>query len=351
LERSIRFTRRIAIDSLLALLCDRVLGRGPMGPLVIADRRVDDCCPTGGNNAMRIGFVGTGTMGTPIAGCLIRAGHSLSVYDQRPDATAALCAQGAARAESAFAAARDNEVVFTSLPGPAAFEAVMLEPGSGIIAGLRTGAAHIDLTTNAPKTVAAVGAACRSRGIELIDAPVSGRPPAMTVMVGASDAGFAQYRMLFETIAANVFHVGPSGAGATAKLVTQYLGYTNFIASIEGMLVAAKAGVDLATMARIVPVSAGQSRTFDAIVRGVFPRGFAAGGTLDIVAKDMELACQLARDVGAPAALGALASEMYQRAQAAGWGQEGFPVVARVLEAMAGIELRPRAGDGTGGGA
>jgi len=289
---------------------------------------------------MRIGFVGTGTMGTPIAGCLIRAGHSLSVYDQRPDATAGLCAQGAVRADNAFTAAHSSDVVFTSLPGPAEFEAAMLEPQSGVVAGLQPGATHIDLTTNAPNTVARVAAACQSRGIELIDAPVSGRPPSMTVMVGASDAAFAKCRPLFETIAANVFHVGPSGAGATAKLVTQYLGYTNFIASIEGMLVAAKAGIDLDVLAQIVPVSAGQSRTFDNIARGVFPGTFAAGGTLDIVAKDMELACQLARDVGAPAALGALASDIYKRAQARGWGQEGFPVVARVLEAMAAAELR-----------
>jgi 3-hydroxyisobutyrate dehydrogenase-like beta-hydroxyacid dehydrogenase len=300
---------------------------------------------TGGQ--MRIGFVGTGTMGTPIAGCLIRDGHSLSVYDLRPEATAALCAQGAVRVDSAFAAARDHELVFSSLPGPVEFESVMLEPQTGILAGLRAGSVHIDLTTNAPKTVARVAEACRLRGVELIDAPVSGRPPAMTVMIGASDAAFARYRPLFDCIAANVFHVGPGGAGATAKLVTQYLGYTNFIASIEGMLVAAKAGIDLETLARIVPVSAGQSRTFDNIVRGVFPRTFVAGGTLDIVAKDVALACQLARDVGAPATLGALASDIYQRAQACGWGQEGFPVVARVLEAMAGIELRP--GNETGG--
>lgn len=289
---------------------------------------------------MRIGFVGTGTMGTPIAGCLIRAGYSLAVYDRRPEATEALCTQGALHAETAFAAAHDSEVVFTSLPGPAEFEAAMLDPRTGILAGLQPGAAHIDLTTNAPKTVAHVAVACRSREVELIDAPVSGRPPTMTVMVGASDAAFAKYRPLFEVIAANVFHVGPNGAGTTAKLVTQYLGYTNFVASIEGMLIAAKAGIDLETMSRIVPVSAGQSRTFDNIPRGVFPRSFVAGGTLDIVAKDVELACQLARDVGAPAALGALASDIYQRAQALGWGQQGFPVVARVLEAMAGTELR-----------
>ena len=293
---------------------------------------------------MRIGFVGTGTMGTPIAGCLIRAGHALTVHDRNPDATATLCAQGAIHAETAFAVARESDVVFTSLPGPTEFEAAMLQPQTGILAGLQAGAAHIDLTTNAPKTVGRIAEACRQRGVELIDAPVSGRPPAMTVMVGASVAAFAQYQPLFQAIAANVFYVGPSGAGATAKLVTQYLGYTNFIASIEGMLVAAKAGIDLDTLARIVPVSAGQSRTFDNIPRGVFPGTFAAGGTLDIVAKDIELACQLARDVGAPASLGTLASDIYKRAQALGWGQEGFPVVARVLEAMAGTELRSPGG-------
>jgi 3-hydroxyisobutyrate dehydrogenase-like beta-hydroxyacid dehydrogenase len=296
---------------------------------------------------MRIGFVGTGTMGTPIAACLIRTGHALAVYDRRPEATAELCAQGATHADSGFAAVRDSDVVFTSLPGPTEFEAAMLAPQVGVLAGLRTGATHIDLTTNAPAVIARVADACRTRGVELIDAPVSGRPPAMTVMVGASEAGFARCRPLFDVIAANVFHVGGSGAGATAKLVTQYLGYTNFIASIEGMLVAAKAGLDLEIMARIVPVSAGQSRTFDNIPRGVFSRGFAAGGTLDIVAKDMALACQLARDVGAPATLGAVAADFYQRAQAAGWGQDGFPVVARVLEAMAGVELRPGQGGET----
>src|SRR4051794_17525304 len=168
------------------------------------------------NTTMRIGFVGTGTMGTPIAGCLLHAGHSLSVYDRRPEAAGILRAQGAASVDSAFDAARDSEVVFTSLPGPAEFEAAMLEPHNGILAGLRPGTTHIDLTTNAPNTIARVAAACQSPGVELIDAPVSGRPPNMTVMIGASDAAFARYRPLFETIAVNVFHVGASGAGATA---------------------------------------------------------------------------------------------------------------------------------------
>jgi len=289
---------------------------------------------------MRIGFVGTGTMGTPIAGCLIAAGHQLTVYDIRREATGALAAQGAALAETPRAAAESVDAVFTSLPGPGEVEAAVLNPVSGILRGMPSGAAYIDLTTNAPSTIRLLAEHCRERGVAFLDAPVSGRPPNMTVMVGGDEADFGRVRPLFEAIAPNVFHVGPSGAGCVAKLVTQYLGYTNFIAALEGMLVAAKAGIDLGVLAKIVPVSAGQSRTFDNIPRSVLTGAFTSGGTLDIVAKDMDLAVTLAREVGAPGALGALASDVYKRAQAQGWGGEGFPVVARILEAMAGVELR-----------
>jgi 3-hydroxyisobutyrate dehydrogenase len=289
---------------------------------------------------MHIGFVGTGTMGTPIAGCLIAAGHRLTVFDIRRAATGPLAAQGASVVDTPRAAAEASEIAFTSLPGPSEVEAAVLDPASGLLAGLRSGACYIDLTTNAPATIRRLAAACGERGVAFLDAPVSGRPPGMTVMAGGEAAAFARMRPLFEAIARNVFHVGPCGAGCAGKLVTQYLGYTNFIAALEGMLIAARAGIDLAVLARIVPVSAGQSRTFDNIPRSVLTGAFTAGGTLDIVAKDIDLAVALAREVGAPATLGALASEMYKRAQAQGWGGEGFPVVARILEAMARVELR-----------
>jgi 3-hydroxyisobutyrate dehydrogenase-like beta-hydroxyacid dehydrogenase len=289
---------------------------------------------------MRIGFVGVGTMGRPIAGCLIAAGHRLTVHDARTDAMSAMIGEGAAVADNPAEAAYAAEVVFTSLPGPREVEAVALDPEKGVFAGLRKGGTYIDLTTNSPATVRRVAEAARKRDVAFLDAPVSGRPPNMTVMVGGREADFGHCKALFAAIAANVFYVGPTGAGCTAKLVTQYLGYTNLIAAIEGMLIAAKAGIDLDTLARIVPVSAGQSRTFDNAARNILNGSYAAGGTLDIVAKDVELACQLARDVGAPATLGALASDLYKRAQALGLGQRGFPAVAKVLEAMAGVELR-----------
>jgi 3-hydroxyisobutyrate dehydrogenase-like beta-hydroxyacid dehydrogenase len=291
---------------------------------------------------MRIGFVGTGTMGGPIAGCLMAAGHDLAVYDVRPEAAQALAAEGAAVADCAAAAAQDAEVIFTSLPGPKEVEQAMLAPQIGILGGLRRGAICIDLTTNAPATIKLLVDACHRCGARFLDAPVSGRPPNMTVMVGGEADDFARCRPLFNAIARNVFHVGASGAGCVAKLATQYMGYANFIAALEGMLIAAKAGLDLDVLAQIVPLSAGQSRTFDNIPRGVLTRSFVAGGTLDIIVKDIELACGLARDVGAPATLGQAASDLYKKAQAEGWGQEGFPVVVRVLERLAGVQLRAR---------
>src|SRR5205807_9865422 len=256
---------------------------------------------------MHIGFIGTGTMGTPIAGCLVAAGHRLTVYDLRREATETLRQQGAAIGETPRALAEASEVVFTSLPGPNEVEAAALDPETGLLAGLADSGAYIDLTTNAPETIRRLAAACRERGIAFLDAPVSGRPPNMTVMAGGGAAAFARARPLFAAIAKNVFHVGPQGAGVAAKLVTQYMGYTNFIAAIEGLLMAAKAGIDLGVLAQIVPVSAGQSRTFDTSARTVLSRAFASNGSLDIIVKDMDLAVNFAREVGAPASLGALA--------------------------------------------
>jgi 3-hydroxyisobutyrate dehydrogenase-like beta-hydroxyacid dehydrogenase len=294
---------------------------------------------------MQLGFVGTGTMGAPMAGCLIDAGHQLTVYDVRPEAAAGLRTRGARLAENAAAVARESEVVFTSLPGPREMEATVFEPSTGILAGLRAGGAYIDMTTNSPPVARRVADACRARKIDMLDAPVSGRPPAMTVMVGGDEQVFLRYRPLLAAMAGNIFYVGEAGGGCIAKLVTQYLGYTNFVAALEGMLIGAKAGIDLGVLAQIVPLSAGASRTFDNIPRSVLTGAFTAGGTLDIVAKDLYLACDLAREVRAPANLGLLAYDVLSRAQAQGWGQEGFPVAARILEAMAGAELRAMAGD------
>jgi len=216
---------------------------------------------------MRLGFVGTGTMGAPMVLCLIDAGHELTVCDVRPAATARLAARGAHEAGSPAEVARHSEVVFTSLPGPREVEHAVLDSAAGILAGLAVGGAYIDMTTNAPAVARRIAEVCSTRGVDVLDAPVSGRPPTMTVMAGGDPAVFAKYRPLLAAMAGNIFHVGEAGAGCVAKLVTQYLGYTNFVAALEGLLIGAKAGIDLAQLARIVPLSAGASRTFDNIPR------------------------------------------------------------------------------------
>src|SRR5262249_47851676 len=216
----------------------------------------------------------------------------------------------------------------------------VLEPSIGLLAALRPGGAYVDMTTNAPGVVRKIADVCRSRGVQMLDAPVSGRPPNMTIMVGGDTATFTTYRPLLQCMGRHIFHVGGTGAGCVAKLVTQYLGYANFVTAVEGLLIGAKAGIDLGVLAQIVPVSAGASRTFDNLPRSVFNGAFTAGGTLDIVAQDLHLACELAREVKAPAHMGLLADDVFKRAQAEGWGQEGFPIAARILEVMAGVELR-----------
>ena len=298
---------------------------------------------------MRVGFVGTGTMGNPMARCLIEAGHQLTVFDIRQEAAANLCELGAVWADSPRHVANASQVVFTSLPGPDQVEQAVLDPDTGILGGLPTGGAIIDTTTNSPTVSRRVSTFCRSQGVEMLDAPVSGRPPGMTVMAGGDRETFDKYKPVLEAMAGNIFYLGDSGAGCITKLVTQYLGYSNFVTAIEGLIIGAKAGVDLGLLAQVVPVSAGASRVFDNIPRSVLTGEFVSGGTLDIVAKDLHLACEMARDAQASASIGNIADDVFKRGQALGWGQEGFAMAARVLEEMAGVELRAEASSGTPG--
>ena len=284
-------------------------------------------------------FIGVGTMGSLMAGCLLDAGVDLAIYDIRREAAEPLLQRGATWANSAESAVDGCEIVWTSLPGPAQVESALLGNEAGALSAMAAGATLVDTTTNDPDVARRVSAACSERGLSMLDAPVSGRPPTMTMMVGGAPDVFDSVRSALDVVAAQVFYVGPAGAGCVAKLATQYMGYTNLIAAIEGMLIARMGGVDPAVLAEIVPVSAGASRAFNAIPNSILDRSFQAGGTLDIVAKDVALACALAERLEAPADTGSVADALYKQAQAEGWGDEGYPIVARVLEALAGVEL------------
>ena len=289
---------------------------------------------------MQIGFIGTGTMGNAMSRCFLEAGHRLTVYDLNREATTNLYELGARWADSPRAVAEASQVVFTSLPGPREVKAVTLDPDTGILAGLRSGGAYIDTTTNSPILFRQVAEHCHSLGIEVLDAPVSGQPPQMTIMVGGSHGSFEKYQPLLKAIGHKIFYVGETGTGCMAKLVNQYLAYSNYVAAIEGLLIGAKAGIDLNTLANIISVSAGASRIFDGIPGGVFDGEFKSSGTVDIIAKDLRLACELARNVQAPAGMGTVAEDVFKRGQAQGLGSMGLHAVAQVLEQVAEIKLR-----------
>ena len=289
---------------------------------------------------MNLGYIGTGVMGNPMAKALIEAGHSVTVHDLNRESATNLCEMGANWADDPRQLSESSEVVFTSLPGPVQAEIVLTNPDTGILSGLRVGGTWVDTTTNSPTMIHKLASLCKQRGIEMLDCPVSGRIPNMTMMVGGDQAVFNKQRPVLETMGKEVIYVGGTASGCTAKLVTQYLGYSNFIAGIEGMLIGAKAGLDMDILARLIPISASASGVMERSMGVVLDGTFASNGTLDIVAKDLHLACQLARDVQAPSRIGDIVDDVLQRAQAQGWGQEGYPIVAKVLEQMANSEVR-----------
>ena len=291
---------------------------------------------------MKLGYIGTGTMGNPMAKALIEAGHSVTVHDLRSESATNLCEMGANWAGGPRELAEASELVFTSLPGPVEAEQVLTDPDNGILAGLKWGGTWIDTTTNSPTVIRKLAEICKQHGISMLDSPVSGRIPNMTMMVGGDPAVFEKHRPVLESMGKDVIYVGEISSGCTAKLVTQYLGYSNFVAGVEGMLIGAKAGLDMDILARLIPISASDSGVMNRYVDVLLDGTFASGGTLDIVAKDLHLACQLARDVQAPSRIGDIVDDVLQRAQAQGWGQKGFPVVAQILEQMAGADVRSK---------
>lgn len=287
----------------------------------------------------RQAFIGVGTMGSLMAGRLLDAGVELTVHDLRRAAAEPLLARGARWADTAAEAVAGCPIVWVSLPGPAEVQSVLLRYDSRVLDAMPSGATLVDTTTIDPETARRLAWSCQQKDLTALDAPVSGRPPAMTLMAGGERAVFDAVLPTLEAVAAQVFYAGPAGTGCVAKLATQYMGYTNLIAAIEGMLIGKMGGVDPSLLAQIVPVSAGDSRAFQAIPNAILDGSYRAGGTLDIVAKDVALACELAERLDAPANTGGVANLIYQAARDADLGREGYPIVARVLEVMAGVKL------------
>ncbi len=293
-----------------------------------------------------IGFIGTGNIGTPMAANLILAGYELHVYDLDPTRCEALLELGAELGGSPRELAESCSLLMTSLPGPPEVEEVLLG-AEGILKGASPGAIYVDLSTNLPSVVSRLAAAAADAGVTMLDAPVSGgvagaEEATLAVMVGGDEAAFEQCRPLFEAIGENVFYMGASGQGALVKLINNQVSLSARQVVVEALVLARKAGLDPAKAHAVMAVSSAGPHVGRS--ERLLAREFDAPTfTLQLAAKDLGLAQQVARDAGAPAPLAAAAFDALVRALGRGYGGLGTDATTLVYEEGAGLD--PAMGD------
>ena len=292
----------------------------------------------------RIGFVGLGVMGRPMALNLVAAQHTLTVFDLEPGPVEALVEAGADAAGSAREAAERSDVVITMLPASRHVESAMLGP-DGVVSGLRPGTTVIDMSTIDPGTTRRVAAAVEARGAKMLDAPVSGSSAAaadgtLTIMVGGPEAVLDEQRDVLQVMGASVIHCGPSGMGETVKLCNNIVAGISVVAVAEAFALGLRAGADPRVMFDVMTKSTGncwalQKRTPVAGVVDDVPANeeFAPGFMVDLMHKDLGLVMTAAAELRLPLALTAAAQQMYALASAQGLGHKDFSAVFKVLEA------------------
>jgi 3-hydroxyisobutyrate dehydrogenase len=291
-----------------------------------------------------VGFIGTGTIGAPMAKRLLDAGHALVVCDRVEAATASLVADGATRAESARDVAEACRVVFTSLPGPAEVEEVVTGT-DGLLAGARAGDVHVDLSTSAFDAVRALAAREAEAGVLLLDAPVSGGAQGavkgtLTVMASGDARAFERVEPLLGAFGKNIFYLGESGNGTLSKLVNNAIFLCGGLLVQETFAMAAKAGLEPNRLLEVVQKSSGAA--YAGMAKLLLGRGFDnAFFQLELAEKDVGLALASARGLGVPMPTIEAAHGTYARALELGLGKKLFAATLLAVEDAAGVELPP----------
>jgi 3-hydroxyisobutyrate dehydrogenase len=294
---------------------------------------------------MNVGFIGLGHMGAPMSRHVLAAGHDLVVHDLVRETAAELEAGGAAWAATPFDAGAGREVVITMLPTPASVEQVLLGK-DGLLAGLAPGSVWIDMSTSVPDVAARVRAAATD--IAVLDAPVSGmaagaQAGTLQIFVGGEEETFRRVRPLLEAMGdpERILFVGGHGAGYTVKLMLNLLWFAHLVASAEVLAIGTQAGVDLAVLRRCLLASPAASNFLEADVLSVLRDGdYDEGFALALACKDLGLAVDLAGQVGVPAELSALVTQIYRRARATYGDAGGEMLPMKLYEDLTGVPLR-----------
>ncbi len=291
---------------------------------------------------MEVGYVGLGSMGGAIARRMLLT-RSLRAYDLVPERAAALGAAGAVPAQDLSSLAAASDLVCLCLPTSADVREAIFG-AAGLAAGLKPGTLVADMTTGDPLATKAMSRELAGRGIDLIDAPVSGGPDGaaagtLAIMVGASPALFEKARPVFESVSPNVFHMGEVGAGQTMKLVNNLLLAGCKAMTYEVMALAVKNGLDAKLTAQVLQKSSGRNATTERTLLGTIDGVFRGTFSLGLMTKDVRLANQLGQDTGVAMLLGRLVQELHQLAIINHGAAADANILIRDFEARSDIRI------------
>ncbi|OGG46421.1 MAG: hypothetical protein A3F84_05260 [Candidatus Handelsmanbacteria bacterium RIFCSPLOWO2_12_FULL_64_10] len=295
----------------------------------------------------KIGFIGLGAMGLPMAKNLIKAGFDLTVYARRPEPAAEVRALGARSADSPRAVAEQVEVVITIVTADPDVRAVILGEG-GALAGMKAGGIIVDMSTISPMTIQEIARIAEAKGVEVMDAPVSGgdtgaKAGTLTIIAGGKKGTFERCRPIFEAMGKNIFHVGGVGVGQVVKIANQVIGGTILAVVSEALVMGVKAGADPEALRQVIGVSSGNSNLFQARVGDFMLKDqFQPGFMLDLMKKDIGLALEIGKTLSVPMPVGAAAYQHYAAGTSMGVGREDFSAVCKAVEKMAGAQMVPR---------
>jgi 3-hydroxyisobutyrate dehydrogenase-like beta-hydroxyacid dehydrogenase len=294
---------------------------------------------------VKIGFIGVGAMGGPMSRNIVgKTNHEVTVFDLNPAAIEECVKAGAKRGASVAEVAAASEVVMMSLPTPKHVEAVIAGPG-GVAENAKAGTVVIDLSTNSPAVIKKLGELLSTKGIWLIEAPVTGgvikaTDGTLTIIVGGDEEVIEKQRPLLSSIGALVVHTGPHGSASVGKLINNMLGLCNAAVAAEGMMIATMAGVDLNRIVEVITNGSGNSNAFRNIMRRSLQGQFEPSFALDLAYKDLSLAVELATEHGVPGMVAPQVLNLMRMARGMGLGQGDSTSVIKVYESVLGKEAR-----------
>jgi 2-hydroxy-3-oxopropionate reductase len=292
---------------------------------------------------MKIGFIGLGIMGKPMAKNLLKAGHEIVCFDIIKENVDSVVAAGAKAVGSAKAVAEACTTLITMLPNSPHVKEVVLGPG-GVLEGAKAGTLIIDMSSIAPLASQEMAAACAKKGVKMIDAPVSGGEPkaidgTLSIMVGGDEAVFNSVKEILLKMGASAVHCGPIGAGNTTKLANQVVVACNIAAVAEAFLLAKKAGVDPKRVFDAIKGGLAGSTVMNAKAPMILDGNFNPGFKIDLHIKDLNNALDTGHSVGSPMPLTAQVMEMMQTLRADGCGQNDHSALAKYYAKVSGTKI------------